>query len=128
MFIRPQRGKLRHLKGKQYFFNYLATLKEEDRSQVGLGAPGEELTQRVKGFYATVEHWRGLGWWEYCLLKPGKRGQYVSSWRIRPVALINNDKIVRSYGGFAQYSPGTGLIAGVFSWAALLSALVVLKQ
>ncbi|MCB1736030.1 MAG: hypothetical protein H6981_14740 [Gammaproteobacteria bacterium] len=106
------------------FTKTIATLKEADRNLVGLGESGETLAKRVKGFYASVEHWRDLGWWEYCLLKPGRRGQYISSWRIRPVALINNDKIVRTYGGFAHYTLSTGLVAGLFSWAVILAVAI----
>ncbi len=103
------------------FMKTIATLKEEERNLVGLGDSGEELAKRVKGFYSSIEHWRGTGWWEYCILKPGKQGEYVSSWRIRPVALINNGSIVRTYGGFSHYSLSGGLISGVFSWVAILS-------
>lgn len=106
------------------FTKTIATLKEEDRRLVGLGESGEQLARRVKGFYASIEHWRNLGWWEYCLLKPGKRDKYISSWRIRPVALINNNKIVRTYGGFAHYCLGTGLIAGIISWMLLFAVLI----
>ncbi len=110
------------------FCKTISTLKEEDRDLVGLGSGGDELARKVKGFYSSVEHWRNLGWWEYCILQPGKKGDYVSSWRIRLVALINNDKIVRTYGGFSHYTLGTGLIAGIVSWMVIFSFLVLLNQ
>jgi hypothetical protein len=84
---------------------------------------GDALTHKVKGFYSSVEHWRNMGWWEYCLLQPGKPGQYITSWRIRPVALINADKIVRTYGGFSHYCLGKGFIADAISWGVIFVAI-----
>ena len=106
------------------FSKTIATLKKDERELVGLGESGEELARKVKGFYASIEHWRNdIGWWEYCILKPGKRGQYISSWRIRPVALLNDNSIVRTYGGFAHYSLSGGLFVGLFSWALIIFVL-----
>ncbi len=109
------------------FTKTMATLKEEDRKLVGLGGKGENLARKVKGLYSSVEHWREMGWWEYCLLYPGKRGKYISSWRIRPVALVNNDKIVRTYGGFSHYSIGSGLLAGMFAWTIILLSILAMN-
>ena len=106
------------------FCKTIATLGESERDLVSLGARGEELARKVKGFYATTEHWReDLKWWEYCILQPRKMDKKISTWRIRPIALIHNDKIVRTYGGFAHYTLGTGLVAGVFSWLVILYTL-----
>lgn len=99
------------------FCKTIATLSGDDRELVTLGDKGEKLAQKVKGFYASTEHWRtGLNWWEYCLLKPGKMRQMISTWRIRPVALLHNSKIVRTYGGFSHYSMGSGFFMGILSW------------
>lgn len=102
----------------------ISTLSEENRDLVDVGYKGEQLARKVKGFYSSVEHWRdGMNWWEYCILQPRKMEKMISTWRIRPIALIHNDKIVRTYGGFAHYSLGTGLVAGVFSWLVILYTL-----
>ena len=101
----------------------IATLSKDKRELIGLGESGERLSEEVAGLYSSVEHWRDMGWWEYCILKPKKRGEFISSWRIRPVALVNNDTVVRTYGGFAHYCLGTGLIAGVISWFVILMVI-----
>jgi len=105
------------------FCKTIATLSKGKRELIGLGESGEQLSQQVAGFYSSVEHWRDMGWWEYCILKPGKRGEFISSWRIRPVALVRNDTVVRTYGGFSHYCLGTGMIAGGVSWFAILIVL-----
>ncbi len=111
------------------FCKTIAALKQEERDLIGLGEKGEQLAKTVKGFYSSVEHWReGCNWWEYCILKPGKMDQKISSWRIRAVALMNNKKIVRTYGGFSHYCMSGGLIAGIFSWIVIIFTLNVLAQ
>ncbi len=99
------------------FCRTIATMTKADRDLVGF-VDGDELSRRVaKGLCASVEHWRDDGnWWEYCIVKPNKRGEFITSWRIRPVALINKDWIARTYGGFGHYCLGSGLIAGILSW------------
>lgn len=98
----------------------IATLKKEERQL--LGEDGEQLAINVKGLYASVEHWRAgffkdSGWWEYCILKPKKMGQYINSWRLRPVAIIKDGSIVRIYGGFSHYCKHPpSIIAGIVSW------------
>ncbi len=103
------------------FCKTIATLKKEERELVG--SEGEELAKRVQGFYATTEHWRNSGWWEYCLLQPNKMKEFIKSWRIRPVALINDGHIIRTYGGFSHYCKGGGLVAGGLSWLVLMSVI-----
>jgi len=109
------------------FCKTIATLNESERDLVAIGDRGEQLARKVKGLYASTEHWReDLKWWEYCILKPRKMDKLISTWRIRPIALIHNDKIVRTYGGFSHYTLGTGLIAGVFSWGVIFFTLIKL--
>lgn len=100
------------------FCKNLSTLSKEKRI-VGTGDIGEQLTKNISPLYQTIEHYRTDfgGWWEYCLLRKGMREKFTSSWRIRPVAVIRENKITRLYGGFGHYSVGTGLIAGAISWA-----------
>lgn len=99
------------------FTKTIATLKGEDR-QAGLGEKGERIARNTKGILtASVEHWReDHRWWEYCILRPNEMGDFIQSWRIRPVAIINDGKIARTWGGFYHYAGTGGLIAGAISW------------
>jgi len=108
------------------FCKTLSALSKSKR-EVGLGDRGERLAVNVSKskIFSSVEHYReNGGWWEYCILQAEKMGSYVSSWRIRPVALIRDGKITRTYGGFSHYSASGGLVAGVLSWFYLLFVFV----
>ncbi len=97
---------------------------KQKRELVGLGEGGERLSKEASSIYQSHEHYRSdHEWWEYCILKPGQMGMFISTWRVRPVALINNKKIARLYGGMSHYCVGTGFIAGVISWIYLLVLL-----
>jgi len=98
------------------FCKTVATMRKDHREMVG---NGEALSQHTKGFFRSIEHWRNgsLGWWEYCILKPQKIGQFIKSWRLRPVAITKNSNITRLYGGFSHYSWHIPSITmGVLSW------------
>lgn len=105
----------------------IATMKAEDRS-TGLGHNGEMIAQKTKGVLtASVEHWRqDHGWWEYCLLRPNQMGEFVKSWRIRPVAILQGGKVVRTWGGFYHYSSSEGFVAGAISWVVLFYVFAVM--
>lgn len=106
------------------FTKTIASLQREYR-EVGLGQKGEEIALAVKSpLFASTEHWRvDHGWWEYCILKPRKMGEFVNTWRVRPVAIIKNNKVVRTWGGFSHYSAGGGFFAGIISWGVILWAI-----
>ena len=80
----------------------IATMKKDHRDMVG---DGESLANEIKGIYSSIEHWRSSfgGWWEYCVLQPNKMGKYIKSWRLRPVGITKNNKVIRLYGGFSHY-------------------------
>jgi hypothetical protein len=106
------------------FCKTIATLNKDERDLVSLGSGGEQLARKIKGFYASTEHWReDLEWWEYCLLYPKKMDSKISTWRIRPVAIVHNGSIVRTWGGFAHYTLSTGLIAGAIAWGVIFFVL-----
>lgn len=103
------------------FCKTVSTHSKKRRELVGLGEKGERLAKEASSVYQSHEHYRtDHSWWEYCILKPGKMGMFISTWRVRPVAIIDNKKIVRLYGGMSHYCIGTGLIAGIASWFYLL--------
>lgn len=107
------------------FCKTLSALPKNKRN-VGLGDTGERLAQNISKslIFSSVEHYRvDGGWWEYCIIQAEKMDSYVSSWRIRPVALIREGKITRTYGGFAHYSASSGLVAGAVSWVYILLIL-----
>jgi len=96
-----------------------------------IGRDGKELSRRLKFPYYTIEHWRDSmgGWWEYCLVQPGKAGQYISTWRIWPVAVLKSedDKIVRLWGGLSHYSLHfSSWVVGVICWVLIFSFSFVL--
>ncbi len=109
------------------------TLPEDSRLNVGnMGEGGRQLARQVKFPYATTELWRsGTDWWEYCLLQPNKEGEFVSSWRIRPIGTVEvkgdeefGGRLVRLWGGKSHYCLGIGNIVmsvfGAISTAGLM--------
>ena len=98
------------------FCKTVSTMKKDHRDMVG---NGEVLAQQTKGIFRSIEHWRedSNGWWEYCVLKPKQMGEFIQSWRLRPVAITKSGAITRLYGGFSHYSLHIpSMVAGVFSW------------
>lgn len=107
----------------------VATLRDEKRDNVGLNR-GAELARQVGFPYASTELWReDHKWWEYCILKPNQEGKFVSSWRIRPIGMMNQSKdgsgtqgmLARLWGGKSHYClTFGGLLAGLTAWTVLL--------
>lgn len=108
-----------------------AALSQNLRNLVGqMGYAGEQLSNRLPFPWATIEHWRrDLGWWEYCIVQKNKAGRYISSWRIKPVAILDGEgKPRRLWNGQSHYSLTVGgATAGVISLAILFYALSVLE-
>ena len=97
-----------------------STLKKDTRNLVG--KDGKRLSKDLGKPWATIEHWRTDrgGWWEYCLVQPGRARQLVKSWRIRPVAVTKEGQLARVWGGFSHYSFDPKSIAiGVVSWCGI---------
>lgn len=89
------------------------TLREHHRSNVGrMGASGVDLAKSIKFPYFATELWRkDKDWWEYCILRGDQAGQFVSSWRIRPIGFVktSGDHILggaleRLWGGHSHYA------------------------
>lgn len=87
----------------------ISSLGREDRIRVG--TDGGTLSIKTSPLWATFEHWRDdsfAKWWEYCLIHRGEIGEYIKTWRIRPVAFLDeNEKLVRLWKGQAHYSINT---------------------
>lgn len=96
-----------------------ATLPDSLRSLIG--GNGQELSRRLPFPWGTIEHWRADSkWWEYCIVQPNKAGQYVTSWRIRPIAALRSGTPCRIWGGMAHYSHTiNGWVAGAGCWVFL---------
>ena len=107
----------------------VATLRDQKRDNVGL-ARGDELARQVGFPYASTELWReDHKWWEYCVLRPNQEGKFVSSWRIRPIGMLNQDtdgkgtqgRLGRLWGGKSHYCLSVGgVVAGIGSWLLIL--------
>lgn len=105
------------------------TLKKPVRELVG--NDGKAL--RLSFPFYTIEHWRNDygGWWEYCLLQPGKSGKYIRTWRIRPIAVLKDDdhKISRVWGGMRPYCWSVGnCFAGAVSWLIVAGAVALMNN
>ena len=76
-----------------------------------IGSRGEELSARLRWPWRSTEHWRGgdgLNWFEYCLIQPERTGQYVRTWRARPIAVLRGGKVSRIWGGLSLWTGGSG--------------------
>jgi hypothetical protein len=107
------------------------TLKKGVRELVG--QDGRKLSQKLNFPFYTIEHWRTDmdGWWEYCLVQPNKAGQYVRTWRIRPVAVLKdeNHRITRVWGGFQHYCLSiSNCFVGVLCWCVIFMVIVMLNN
>jgi hypothetical protein len=107
------------------------TLKKEFRELVG--TDGRELSQKLSFPFYTIEHWRTdmNGWWEYCLVQPNKAGQYIKTWRIRPIAVLKDEdhKITRVWGGMRHYCLSfSNCAVGVICWGIIFVGMGILKN
>lgn len=92
------------------------TLRENVRKNVARpGEGGAQLAQQIRFPYFATEFWRAdHKWWEYCLLQGGKDGQFVKSWRIRPIGFVDlkeknilSGRLQRLWGGKGHYALST---------------------
>ena len=89
-----------------------ATLLDSKRQFVArAGDGGAMLAKSIRFPFFATEFWRtDHKWWEYCLVQGGKDGQYVKSWRIRPIGYVNikgentlGGSLERLWGGKSHY-------------------------
>lgn len=90
----------------------VGTLFSETRRDVGnMGDGGERVSKSIRFPFFATELWRrDHSWWEYCLVQGDKRGQFISSWRIRGIGFASlkgqsqlSGTLERLWGGKAHY-------------------------
>lgn len=102
-----------------------ATLIDSQRKFVArAGDGGSRLAKAIRFPFFATEFWRtDHRWWEYCIVQGGKDGQFVKSWRIRPIGYVNikGDKrlsgsLERLWGGKSHYClNGTNIFVSAVS-------------
>ncbi len=107
-----------------------ATLPETTRKNAASpGDGGRRLAQAIKFPYYATEFWKsGDKWWEYCLVQGGRDGEFISSWRIRPIGYVHitgenslSGKLERLWGGKAHYClNGTNIAMTLLSVGAMV--------
>lgn len=109
------------------FTRNAASLNQAGRRKIG--NDGVSLSHSMSSLWVTIEHWRvDLSWWEYCLIHKGRIGDYIKTWRIRPVAFIGDDgKLKRLWGGQVNYSTNsvTSFFMGSICTSVLLPFIAV---
>ena len=103
----------------------IATTSYKVRNNIGLGYGGDEISRKFPKFWSSVEHWRvDGGWFEYCIIQPvAKKSSLVKTWRARPIALVQGNKLVRIWGGRSITPSFMGILIIVFSWVLILFLL-----
>lgn len=95
-----------------------ATLPYHLRKKIGNDGTG--ITHGIGFPWKAIEHWRDHSyaqWFEYCLLQPEKAGQYVRTWRARPICVLKKHLPSRIWGGLSLWTSGAGGVGViVFSW------------
>ena len=103
------------------FNRNIATTPHTIRSNIGLGDGGDEISRKLPSFWSSIEHWRkDMGWFEYCIIQPiNKKGLFVKTWRARPIALIQDTKLLRIWGGKSITPSFSSISVIIFSWVIL---------
>jgi len=108
------------------FSRNTATLPKDLRGKVGF-IDGEGLSAKLPFPWKSIEHWRTNSYargYEYCIVQPHKSGQYVKTWRARPIAILKNNSPTRVWGGVSLWTGGaSGFSVIVVSWLILLYIL-----
>jgi len=104
-----------------------ATLPYRLRRKIGNDGAG--ISSGIQFPWKSIEHWRDhdyARWFEYCLIQAEKTGQYVRTWRARPICVIRHYLPKRIWGGLSLWTSGAGG-AGViaFSWMILLTCISI---
>jgi len=101
----------------------VATLPPTTRNKVGRDGQGISGSLRFPCY--STEHWRTHpGWFEYCLVQPGRAGEYVQTWRARPIAVLKDGVPTRIWGGRSFYPGLTGVGIIVTTWGIIIAATV----
>jgi len=104
-----------------------ATLPYRLRKKIGNDGAG--ISSRLPFPWKSIEHWRDHNyarWFEYCLIQPGKAGQYVRTWRARPVCVLKNLFPKRIWGGLSLWTGSAGGVGAiVFAWSVIVLIIVL---
>lgn len=100
----------------------ITSLQKEVRIYAGTSGRGQLIAERAGRYTTFLEHYRQDhgGWWEYCMVKPGQRNQYVTSWRIRPICVLGVDKNRGRFAGHPKRIPN-----GVAFWPNSVAAFIL---
>lgn len=97
-----------------------------------IGNDGVAITHGVGFPWKAIEHWRDHSyaqWFEYCLIQPDKAGQYVRTWRARPICVLKNHIPSRIWGGLSLWTSGAGGAGAIiFSWSVIIGMVIVYKH
>jgi hypothetical protein len=100
-----------------------ATLPYKLRKKIG--SDGTGISSKLPFPWKSIEHWRDheyAQWFEYCLVQREKAGQYIRTWRARPVCVLKHNFPKRIWGGLSLWTGGAdGLKAILFSWSVILT-------
>jgi len=101
------------------FNRNLATTSSEIRRYIG--SNGDQISRQLPSFWSSIEHWRDdMKWFEYCIIQaPEKKHSMVTTWRARPIAVIQKDKLARIWGGKSIYPSFSSISVIIFSWIML---------
>ncbi|MEM6723619.1 MAG: hypothetical protein AAF598_06245 [Bacteroidota bacterium] len=110
----------------------VSTLRKEVRKKAGHSGGGDLISTNAGLGIGALEHWRHDrgGWWEYCLIFPGKKGKHIHTWRIRPICVLPVDKKKKTFNfpqriwkGIALW-PNTKIDWGI--WSITVMSLLLL--
>jgi hypothetical protein len=91
-----------------------------------IGNDGVGITKGLGFPWKSIEHWRDhdyAKWFEYCLIQPDMAGEYIRTWRARPIAILKHNHPSRIWGGLSLWTSGAGGIGAIiFSWILLVVA------
>jgi len=104
-----------------------ATLPDALKQHFG-GGGGEKISKGLKFPYASIEHWRDdkwARWFEYCIVQPGKSGEFVTTWRARPIAVLKEGKPTRIWGGRSLRTGVGGYLLIIVTWILIIALLAL---
>jgi hypothetical protein len=98
-----------------------ATLPHRLRKKIGNDGSG--ISSHLPFPWKSIEHWRDhdyAQWFEYCLVQPEQTGQYVRTWRARPICILKHYFPQRIWGGLSLWTGGAGGTGAiVFAWVVI---------
>lgn len=104
-----------------------STLPHRLRKKIGNDGTG--ISAGLGFPWKAVEHWRDHSyaqWFEYVLVQPGKAGEYVRTWRARPICILKHHLPSRIWGGLSLWTSGAGgAEAIIFAWVCIIGTIIL---